>query len=118
MRRLHEFARAESRIAIARSRVLFPRGHHVGQALAFYADTVQGLLTREEAGTTGSVTVQGVAYETVDLADRLALSSDKDGRDSRLVLFAHGGLQGSVRVPQVHGLIELEQSLVLGHNLV
>ena len=83
MRRLHEFARAESRIAIARSHVLFPRGHHVGHALAFYADAVQGLLTREEAGTTGSVTVQGAAYETVDLAARLALSSDKDGPDTR-----------------------------------
>ncbi len=84
MRRLHEFAWAESRIAIARSHVLFPRGHHVGHALAFYADTVQGLRTREEAGTTGSVTVQGAAYETVDLAARLALSSDKDGPDTRV----------------------------------
>ena len=99
MRRLHEFALADSRIAITRSHAAFPRGHHVGQALAFYADTVQGLLTREETEATGSVTLQGVAYETVDLADRLALSSDKDGLDTRIVLFSHGGLQGEHPYP-------------------
>lgn len=84
-----------------------------GLSLAFYADSVQGLLTGEEAGTTRSVTVQGVVYETVDLADRLALSSDKDGPDGRTVLLSHGGLRGSIRVAQVHGLMEVEQSQVL-----
>jgi chemotaxis signal transduction protein len=81
--------------------------------LAFYADTVQGLLTCEEAGTTGLVTVHGVPYEPVDLADRLGLSSEKDGSDTRIVLISHGGLQGSIRVAQAHGLMELEQSQVL-----
>ncbi len=83
------------------------------RSLAFYADTVQGLLTGEEAGTTEPVTVQGVVYKTVDLADRLALSSDENGPDTRIVLLSCGGLQGSIRVAQVRGLLEVDQSQVL-----
>ena len=84
-----------------------------GRSLAFEADSVQGLLTLEVAGEAEVVTVQGVAYETVDLADRLALSSDEDGPDTRIVLLSQGGLQGSIRVAQMRGLMELEQSQVL-----
>ena len=42
--------------------------------LAFDADTVRGLLRDEEAGTTEPVTVHGLVYKAVDLADRLALT--------------------------------------------
>jgi hypothetical protein len=84
-----------------------------GRSLAFDADTVRGLLTDEEAGTTEPVTVQGVVYKTVDLAERLALSPDENGPDTRIVLLACGGLQGSIRVAQVRGLLEVDQFRVL-----
>jgi len=83
------------------------------RSLALYADTVQGLLTGEEAGATEPVVVQGVVYKPVDLADRLALPSDDDGPDTRIVLLSSGELQGSIRVAQVHGLMEVEQSQVI-----
>jgi len=83
------------------------------RSLAFDADTVQGLLTDEEAGTTEPVTVQGVVYKTVDLADRLAMSSDENGPETRIVLLTCGGLQGSIRVAQVRGLLEVDRSQVL-----
>ena len=83
------------------------------RSLAFPADTVQGLLMGEEAGTAESVTVQGVVYKTVDLADRLGLSSDENGPDTRIVLLSCEGLQGSIRVAQVCGMSEVNQSQVL-----
>jgi chemotaxis signal transduction protein len=58
------------------------------------------------------VTVQGVVYKPVNLADRLALSSDANGPDTRIVLLACGGLQGSIRVAHVRGMLEVDQSQV------
>jgi hypothetical protein len=84
-----------------------------GRLLAFDADTVRGLLTDEEAGTTDPVTVQGVVYKPVNLADRLGLPSDANGPHTRIVLLACEGLQGSIRVADVRGLFEVDQSQVL-----
>ena len=81
--------------------------------LAFDADTVRGLLRDEEAGTTEPVTVHGLVYKAVDLADRLALPSEENGPDTRIVLLACEGLQGSIRVAQVRGLLEVDQTQVL-----
>jgi chemotaxis protein histidine kinase CheA len=76
--------------------------------LAFDADSVEGLLTVEVAGSAGVVVVQDVAYQRVDLAGRLALRALEDGSDTRVVLLSHGGVHGIVRVDRVRGLREVE----------
>lgn len=80
-----------------------------GTHFALHADRVQGLLTVEEAGSAGPLTVQGVAYAGMDLAKRLQLPADPDGPQTRVVLFSIGTARGHIRVAQVHGLKELEQ---------
>jgi hypothetical protein len=84
-----------------------------GTHLALHADRVQGLLTVEEAGSAGSLTVQGVTYAGIDLAMRLDLPADIDGPETRAVLLSNGAAKGNIRVAQVHGLQDLEQSQVL-----
>lgn len=84
-----------------------------GVPFGLHADRVQGLLTVEEAGSAGPLTVQGVTYASIDLASRLELAPDADGPETRVVLLSHGTARGSIRVAQVHGLKELEQSQVL-----
>jgi len=83
------------------------------RSLAFDGDAVRGLLTSEEAGESEVVTVQGVAYANVDLAGRLALSTDEGSSDTLIVLLSWGRLQGSVRVDRVQGRVELDQSQIL-----
>ena len=82
-------------------------------SLALDADSVDGLLTIEVAGSAGVVVVQNVAYRRVNLAGRLSLRPGEDGADTRVVLLSHGGLHGSVRVDQVQGLREVEPSRVV-----
>ena len=80
---------------------------------ALDADAVQGLLTRDAAGGTDPVTVQGVTYDAVDLGGRLGLAIDAHSPETRIVLLTHGGRQGRIQVDRVRGLIEIEQSQVL-----
>jgi chemotaxis signal transduction protein len=84
-----------------------------GAQFALHADRVQGLLTIEEAGSAGALTVQGVTYAGIDLAPRLQLPVDTDGPETRVVLLSHGTARGNIRVAQVHGLKELEQTQLL-----
>lgn len=84
-----------------------------GTYLALHADRIQGLLTIEEAGAAGVLTVQGLVYSYVDLAGRLHRSVDPEGPDMRVILFSKGSTRGNIRVAKVHGLKELEQSQVL-----
>lgn len=102
-------ARATSLAPTVRFLVVTVGGTH----LALHADRVQGLLTVEEAGSAGSLTVQGVTYSSIDLAMRLELPADIDGPETRAVLLSNGAARGNIRVAQVHGLKELEQSQVL-----
>lgn len=81
--------------------------------VAVSAETVEGLLTIDERGSLGSLTVQGQVYAAVDLASRLGFSPDEDGLDTRVVLLAKGTARASVRVACVHGLLECEQRQVL-----
>ena len=102
-------ARATSLAPTVRFLVVTLGGTH----FALHADRVQGLLTVEEAASAESLTVQGVAYAGIDLATRLQLPADADGPETRVVLFSNGTARGNIRVAQVHGLKELEQSQVL-----
>lgn len=106
------------------------RGHRIGSAaqvlterylivtmasrkFALPAESVHGLLTLEECGTVGTMTVQGQEYSFVDLAGRLGLSQDGDGPETRIVLLAHAGICGCIRVDQVQGLLEIDRAQVL-----
>jgi chemotaxis signal transduction protein len=84
-----------------------------GTHFALPADRIQGLLTREEAGSAGPVSLQNATYPAIDLAGRLGLAQDAEGPDARTVLLSHGTAKGNIRVAEVHGLKELEQSHVL-----
>jgi hypothetical protein len=81
--------------------------------LAFTADSIQGTLTTDEAGYERDPVIQGVVYRTVDLIERLGISDDRGNSDGRIVLLSEQGVRGSVRVSQVHGVLELRQSHVL-----
>jgi len=81
--------------------------------VAVSAETVEGLLTLEESGSLGSLTVQGQVYAAVDLAIRLGLSPDEDGPDTRVILLAQGTARANVRVACVHGLVECDRRQVL-----
>lgn len=102
-------ARATSLAATVRFLIVTVGGTH----FALHADRVQGLLTVEEAASAESLTEQGVTYASIDLATRLQLPADADGLETRVVLLSNGNSRGNIRVAQVHGLKELDQSQVL-----
>lgn len=84
-----------------------------GRYLAVDAESVEGVLTLEEAGHVTSPTLQGMEYRAVGLADRLSLSHDRNGADTHLVLLAAHGVRGSVRVTTIEGFLELQPSQIL-----
>lgn len=102
-------ARVTSLAPVCRFLIVTVGGLH----FALPAERIQGLLTIVEAGSAGSLTVQNVTYASIDLAGRLQLSADVEGQETRAVLLSHGNSRGNIRVAQVHGLRELEQSRVL-----
>lgn len=84
-----------------------------GVQLAVSAETIEGLLTQEEGGSDGPLTVHGQVYAPMDLASRLGLSREADSPDTRVILLAQGAVRASVRVACVHGLVECERRHVL-----
>lgn len=84
-----------------------------GRYLALDAESIQGVLTLEEAGYVENPTIHGMVYRAIDLANRLSVSNDRGGTDTRVVLFSEREARGNVRVTTVHGLLELQQSQVL-----
>lgn len=84
-----------------------------GTHLGLSADRVQGLLTIDEAGSSGEVTFQGIRYARLDVATQLQLSVDVDGPETRCVLVSSGTARACICVDQVQGLKEIERSMVL-----
>ena len=84
-----------------------------GSHFALHADRVQGLLTTDEAGSAGVLTVQGVIYSRINLAARLGLPDAVTTPEARIVLLSKGQAAGHLLVDLVHGLKELESSQVL-----
>ena len=81
--------------------------------LALNAESICGLLTFEETGNVENPTVHGMVYGAVNLADRLSLSNDQGGTNTRVVLLSEREARGSIRVDTVQGLLELQQSQIL-----
>jgi len=84
-----------------------------GTCLALHADRVQGLRTIEEAGSAGTMMVQGLVYTYVDLPVRLRRPMDAEGPETRIILFSKGSARGNIRVSQVHGLKDVDPSQIL-----
>ncbi|BFU91352.1 MAG: hypothetical protein NTAFB01_25390 [Nitrospira sp.] len=84
-----------------------------GRYLALNAKSICGLLTLEETGNVENPTVHGKVYGALNLADRLSVSHDADGANTRIVLLSEGNARGSVRVSMVQGLLELQPSQIL-----
>ena len=81
--------------------------------LALHADSVQGLLTIEEAGVTDLPALHGATYPAIDLTVRFGLPSDQDSPDTRVVLLSTGDARGHLRAAQVSRLEEVDRSRVL-----
>jgi chemotaxis signal transduction protein len=77
--------------------------------VALPADGVRGVLTREEAGNEQAMTVAGIVYRPVDLAQRLSVLADLSGLVMRTVLYSNGRSHGAIRVDQVVGLTDVER---------
>ena len=84
-----------------------------GRYLAFDAESVQGVLTIEEAGYLHDPVAEGIVYRAVDLVARLSLLGDHDRDSTSVVLLAERGVRGSIRIEQVLGLLEIPQSHIL-----
>jgi len=84
-----------------------------GIPMALHADSVQGLLTIEETGSDRSPVVHGQTYLAIQLCDRIGLSPDQDGAETRVVLLSSGSARGSLRVAKVYGLEEVGRSRLL-----
>lgn len=84
-----------------------------GRYLALDAEVIQGVLTLEEAGYDENPTSHGMVYRAINLADRLNLSIDQGGVDTRIVLLSEREARGSIRVNSVQGLLETHHSQLL-----
>lgn len=83
------------------------------QDFAFAAELVQGLLTLEETGAVGTLTVQDQEYPLLDLFSELGIVQSSDGPETRVILLAKAGVRACIRVDQVHGLVEVERTQIL-----
>jgi chemotaxis signal transduction protein len=84
-----------------------------GRYLALDAESIQGVLTIEEAGYVEDPTIHAMVHRAINLADRLNVSNDQGGANTRVVLLSEREACGSIRVTTVQGLLELQQSQVL-----
>jgi hypothetical protein len=84
-----------------------------GRYLALEAEFIEGVLTLEEAGYVEDPTIHGMVYRAINLADRLGISNDQDGANTRVVLLSERDARGSIRVMTVQGFLELQQSQIL-----
>ena len=84
-----------------------------GRYLAFEAEHIQAVLTREDVGFLQDPVVQGVTYPVVELAERLHQPNGQAWDGTDVVLLADGKRHGSVRVRKIHGLLEMDRSHVL-----
>jgi len=83
--------------------------------VAFEADAVRGSIETEDPEWDKGVTAEGILYEAVDLANRLALPFDPDGVGVKgsILLLSQGVLRGCVRVARLHGVAECEPAQIL-----
>ena len=75
--------------------------------LALPSGLVRGILTRQEAGTSETISFAGGTYTATDLAARLGIPLGPDSFETRIILFGTGACRHAFTVDQVYELIEV-----------
>jgi len=84
-----------------------------GRYLALDAGSVEGVLTIAELEKSEDLTMQGVVERTVSLVMQLGNADVPTHPTTRAVLLTDRRTRGSVRVSDVHGMLEIQQSQIL-----
>ncbi len=84
-----------------------------GRYLAFDAEFVEGVPTIAELEKSEDPTIQGVVERTGSLVMQLGSSDVPTHPATRVVLLTDRELRGSIRVSDVHGILEIQQSQIL-----
>jgi hypothetical protein len=80
-----------------------------GSYLGLPAVGVHGMLTQEETSHEQAVTVGEIIYQPVELAQRLSITADLSGHETRTVLYSIGRSRGAICVEHVVGLMDVER---------
>lgn len=78
--------------------------------LAFPADWVRGILTREEAGYGQTVSSAGVTYPLTGFAERLGIPPGVPSAETRLILYGNGICARAFTVDRVVELIDMDRA--------
>ncbi len=84
-----------------------------GRYLALDAGSVGGVLTIKELESGEDPAIQGVVERTISLVMQLGSSDVPTHPTTRVVLLADREMRGSIRVSDVHGMLEIQQSQIL-----
>ena len=84
-----------------------------GRYLALDAGSVEGVLTITELESDEDPAIQGVIDRTVSLVMQLGGSDVSTHPTTRVVLLTDREMRGSIRVNEVHGILEIQQSQIL-----
>jgi hypothetical protein len=84
-----------------------------GRYLAVDAGSVEGVLTIKESESGEDLAIHSVVDRTVSLAMQLGSSDVPKHPTTRVVLLTDRGTRGSIRVNDVHGILEIQQSQIL-----
>ncbi|MDH4082360.1 MAG: chemotaxis protein CheW [Nitrospira sp.] len=81
--------------------------------VALDAGSVEGVLTSAELGNSEDPTTQGLVDRTVSLVMQLGSADVPTHPTTRVVLLTDRGMRGSIRVSDVHGVLEIQQAQIL-----
>ncbi len=84
-----------------------------GRYLALDAGSVEGVLTIKESESGEDPAIQSVVDRTVSLVMQLGSSDVPTQPTTRVVLLTDREMRGSIRVSDVHGILEIQQSQIL-----
>jgi chemotaxis signal transduction protein len=84
-----------------------------GRYLALDAGSVEGVLTIKELESGEDPAIQGVVERTVSLVMQLGSSDVQTHPTTRVVLLTDRETRGSIRVSNVHGILEIQQAQIL-----
>lgn len=84
-----------------------------GRYLAVDAGSVEGVMTIAELEQSEDPATQGVIERTVSLVTQLGSSDVPTHPTTRVVLLTDREMRGSIRVSDVHGILDIQQSQIL-----
>ncbi|NJN68943.1 MAG: chemotaxis protein CheW [Nitrospira sp.] len=84
-----------------------------GRYLALDAGSVEGVLTIKELESGEDPAIQGVIERTVSLVMQLGGSDAPTHPTTRVVMLTDQEVRGSIRVSDVHGILEIQQAQII-----